>query len=414
MAASQFKSSYNFNMDSAVLNEMKQYLGFSEADVANLIALRDFARPLIPEVVQRFYAELQRHPSAREVFRGGEEQMARLRRLLGQWMSELFDGDYGVEYLEKRYRIGFTHVRVNLPQRFMFLGMEVVRRELWALLRAAGVPDIEAKLESLQHLLVLDLAIMVDSYKLGYTEHVRQIERMAMEERLDRAEQLAEIGQLAASLAHEIKNPLAGISGAIQVIGDQMQPDDPHRAIIHEILRQINRLDATVKDLLQYARPRPPRLTVVSLKTIVERALKVLMGEPALNGRVLNYTSDGDDVCVEADDGQIEQVLLNLVLNAADASREGQTIEVIVNGDDQLARLRVRDSGRGMTPEVLARALEPFYTTKARGTGLGLSICQRIIQRHHGMLRLESKVGQGTTVTVELPRAGRQPDVQDV
>ena len=106
---------------------------------------------------------------------------------------------------------------------------------------------------------MLDLAVMLESYQESYAEQVRRSERSAVEEKLTRAEHLAEIGQLAASLAHEIKNPLAGISGAIQVFRDTMPHNNPHRPILTEILGQINRLDATVKDLLLYARPLPPK-----------------------------------------------------------------------------------------------------------------------------------------------------------
>jgi signal transduction histidine kinase len=150
-------------------------------------------------------------------------------------------------------------VQVGLPQQYMFAAMQVVWEELERGIRRQGVKDAAAKLASLHKLLTLELAVMLDSYKQSYSEQIRQTEREAVQERLTEARHLAQIGHLAASLAHEIKNPLAGISGAIQVIRDSMKPNEPHRPILDEVLRQVIRLDGTVKDLLVNARPKPPR-----------------------------------------------------------------------------------------------------------------------------------------------------------
>ncbi len=386
-----------------MLDEMKRYVGFTPSDEENLRLLQPHVRPLVSAVVDRFYDELFRHQATREVFSGGHEQVARLRATLTEWLAELFDGVYDESYLRKRFRIGVMHVRVQLPQRFMFLGMELVRQELTQHLRSKNLPRIDELLESVHRILTLDLAIMLESYKESYSDQIRRLERTSMEDRLTRAERLAEIGQLAASLAHEIKNPLAGISGAIQVIGEHMSAGDPHRPIVGEILRQINRLDATVKDLLLYARPRPPKLVNVSLGGIVERVLTLMKEEPAMNGRRVEYARPKTEVQVLGDDGQLEQVLLNLLLNAADASPPGRAIHIAIEADTRWSRLTVVDQGKGMSPEILAKANEPFFTTKAKGTGLGLPICQRIVQSHGGMLHLESAVGRGTKVTLELP-----------
>lgn len=397
---------YTQTMDAALLEEMKQYIGFGPDDERNLKKLAPLATPLIPAVVQRFYDELMRHDSARAVFAGGLPQIERLKVQLAGWMRELFEGPYDLKYVEKRLQVGVTHVRVQLPQRYMFLGIELIRHELTTRLLAAGGAEVAPLLDSLTRLLVLDLAIMLESYVRSHLDRVRQLERATMEDRLDRAEKLAELGQLAASLAHEIKNPLAGISGAIQVIGDHMPENDPHRPIVVEILRQIDRLDSTVKDLLQYARPRPLHLREVSLGAVVNRVMTLVREEPSISGRRLSFRAPDHDVNIVADDGQIEQVVLNLVLNAAHASRNGQTIALHIDEDSERVRLRVEDQGKGMTADVLARALEPFFTTKARGTGLGLSICRRIVEEHGGELRLHSEAGRGTTAVVELPRRG--------
>lgn len=403
---------YNKPVEFNTFEEMKRYIGFSDADAANVASLADYIRPKIPQVVEHFYEVLLRSPSASAVFTGGEAQFALLRRMLSGWMSELFDAKYDIEYYERRLRIGTTHVRVGLPQQFMCLGMEIIWQEVRRLVREARPRNTEEKLDSFHKLLTLDLATMLETYKEAYAEKIRIDERTAVEERLTRAEHLAEIGQLAASLAHEIKNPLAGISGAIQVLRDGLAPDDSRQAIILEILGQIHRLDAAVKDLLLYARPTPPRAADVSLADTIRRVLNILAEEPALQHVEVEFDHNAKDIHIHADRGQIEQVLINLLINAAHASHNGGAIRINVAHLPDRIRLLVADSGRGMSPEVQNRAFEPFFTTKAKGTGLGLSICRRIVETHGGKVTLDSAVGRGTTVIVDFPHPPDTPLVR--
>jgi two-component system sensor histidine kinase HydH len=397
---------YNPAVDAELLAEMKRYIGFGPADEANVGLLAGHVRPHLARVVERFYEELLKNPNAQAVFTGGEGQMARQRERLLNWLEEIFGGPYDDAYLRKRLQIGSTHVRVGLPQQFMLLGMELIWQELFAVIREADVPGAVEKLASLHKLLTLDLAVMLDSYKETYSEQVRSLERSAVEERLTRAEHLAEIGQLAASLAHEIKNPLAGISGAIQVIRGDLGPNDRHQPIITEILAQIHRLDAAVKDLLLYARPAIPRTAEFPLTEVVRGVVTILGEEPVLQKRRIEFDLVRTDSVVRADRGQMEQVLINLLLNAAHASRDGDLIRVEVRPAGEWVSLIIVDRGEGMNEEVLQRAFEPFFTTKARGTGLGLPICRKIVEANSGVIWLESRPGLGTTAHVQLPRHG--------
>lgn len=388
---------------------MKRYIGFSDADAANIASLACYVRPFIPQIAEHFYDVLLRSPSARAVFTGGEAQLTRQRQLLVTWLTELFDGSFESEYYERRLRIGTAHVRVGLPQQFMCLGMEIIWQAIRRLVREAKPRDTDEKLDSFHKLLTLDLSTILETYKEAYSEKIRIDERSAVEERLTRAEHLAEIGQLAASLAHEIKNPLAGISGAIQVLRDGLAPGDPRQSIILEILGQIHRLDAAVKDLLLYARPTPPRAADVSMADTIRRVLNILAEEPALQHVEVEFDHNAKDIHIHADRGQIEQVLINLLINAAHASHDGGAIRVNVTHLSDRIRLIVADSGRGMSPEVKSRAFEPFFTTKAKGTGLGLPICRRIVETHGGQVTLESAIGRGTTVVVDFPRSPTVP-----
>ena len=391
-------------MASETFEELKVFVGFGSQDAANLRALAGPAALLLPEVVGRFYDVIFSNPQARNVLRGGDEQVERLRETLTKWLVGLFGGVYDSAYLESRFQIGVTHVRVGLPQKYMPLAMEVVRRSLVDGLRTQSIPDLDEKLRSLHKLLTIDLTVMLESYQQIRWEQIRELERTAVAAKLSRAEHLAEIGQLAASLAHEIKNPLAGISGAIQVIGDSLEAESPYRSVVHDILGQISRMDATVKDLLLYARPTPPQPSVCAVARLVPRVLSLLQEEPSLRKVQVEFHNSHPDATLYADEGQLEQLLMNLIINAAHATADGGSIhvEAVCRGDRTL--LIIRDHGIGMPPDVQAKALDPFFTTKAKGTGLGLAICRRIADSNGGSISLESEPNKGTVVTVDLPR----------
>jgi hypothetical protein len=292
-------------MPSFSLKELEHYIGFDEQDAANLHALAPYVRPMLPGTIDRFYDEIQKHAGARVLMSGGTPQAVRLRGTLARWLEQLFRGTYDDDYWKSRERIGEVHVRIGLPQQYMFAAMQVIWAELERGIRGLGLPNISAKLSSLHKLLTLELAVMLDSYKEHYSQQIRGVERDAVQERLTEAEHLAQIGHLAASLAHEIKNPLAGISGAIQVIRDSMKSSDPHRPILDEILRQIGRLDNTVKDLLIYARPKPPRFRKCAIQDVIAGALPVWRQQPEIQRVNFEYVNSRALPVIAADENQI-------------------------------------------------------------------------------------------------------------
>jgi signal transduction histidine kinase len=385
---------------------MKVFLGFTAADEA---ALRGLARPLngkLEPVADRFYDAIRADERALRLFTGGEAQIAHQRLRLAEWLRGLFSGEYGPAHFAHAIRVGQVHVEVSLPQYYMITGMQVIRQELTAQIRATkGIADPEKAVDSVHKLLALELGAMLEAYKTQYSRRIQHQEREAMEEKLTRAEHMAQLGQLAASLAHAIKNPLAGISGAIQVIRGSLPPDSAHRRIIDEMLAQIDRLDATVRDLLVYSRPRAPARVSLDLNELIARVLNVLREEPTLRRIRVRHVRETALTRMQADERQLEQVIMNLLLNAADASSEGDKV-TITTSCDSCIRMVIADNGLGMTPEVLARAFEPFHTTKTKGTGLGLSICKQIVDAHGGRIGITSERHRGTTVTVELPIDG--------
>ncbi len=396
-------------MPESRLEELQRYIGFSDDDAAHLRVLEQYAEALVPPVVERFYREIQQHAGTRAILTEGPHQVNRLKQSLTRWLRSLFGGKYDAAYWETRAEIGRVHVRVGLPQHFMFGAMEIIWQELRRGIGRLRLDDESAKLASLHKLITLELAIMLERYKETYSARIREAERDVIQERLTEAEHLAQIGQLAASLAHEIKNPLAGISGTIQVIRDSMRHDERHRPVLDEVLRQVNRLDGTVKDLLVYARPKPPRLRKCQLDQLIHRALTALREQPELQTVSLEYVNNHKLPPIEADENQLEQVLTNLVLNAAQASPEDGAVRLVTVPTADGVRLTVTDRGQGMDEDVLRRAMEPFYTTKARGTGLGLSICHKIVEAHGGHITINSVVGEGTAVVIELPHHQHEP-----
>jgi len=389
-----------------LFEDMKRYVGFDKADAKVLIELKAPLLPYLPEVVEVFYDTLTRHPRAKAVFAVDPSMVNRLKKLLLIWLGELFDGRYDDDYYDRRCRIGRTHVRVDLPQHYMFTAMNVIRLSLSTKIMELNLTHhagLDQKLGALHKLLDLELAIMNETYREDLVSRLRAVEQAQYQAQLSKSEHLAAVGELAASLAHEIKNPLAGISGAIQILGQELDDDHPHKEIIEESLRQIDRLDAAVKDLLIYARPKPPVTARVHMDQLLQRALVLLREEPAFRGvRVVCDTANGNSF-LEIDEAQIQQVLTNLLINAAHACQNGGSINCRVMPAAMSTQILIEDDGIGMPPDVLDRAFEPFYTTKAKGTGLGLAICKRIVESHGGTITLDSQPGRGTRVTVELP-----------
>lgn len=220
-----------------------------------------------------------------------------------------------------------------------------------------------------------------------------------LEQHARRAERLATVGQLAAGVAHEIRNPLASISGSIELLRASPQASDDDRTLMTIVHREIQRLNVLIGDLLDYANPRPKQPVDFDLAALIDETLQVARGDQAFKD--VELTADAPrPLTVSADPAKLRQVLWNLVRNAADAgskvirveARPGTTIAII-------------DDGWGMAKDVVARMFDPFFTTKPKGTGLGLAICYAIVAEHNGRIDVTSEVGKGTNVVVTLPAA---------
>jgi len=220
---------------------------------------------------------------------------------------------------------------------------------------------------------------------------------------MSRAEHLATLGEMAAGLAHEIRNPLAGIAGVIEIVGRDLPSTSPARAVIKDVRQEISQINRIVSDLLETARPHPPQIRLGNLNITVEHAVMLARQQVLSKPIKIELQKAPDLPETEHDSDQIHQVLLNLLLNAVQAVEGPSTIRVEIGSLDDCARVVVTDSGRGIPAQHISNIFRPFYTTKGNGTGLGLSLARRIVEEHHGRIEVSSTVGKGSEFTVLLP-----------
>jgi len=231
-------------------------------------------------------------------------------------------------------------------------------------------------------------------------EEIEHLHRTQM----SRAEHFATLGELATGLAHEIRNPLAGIAGVIEIVGRDLPASSPAKAVVKDVRQEINQIDRILTDLLGTARPRASEMRLSDLNTTIEHAVMLARQQVLSKPIKIEFTPAPGLPEVDHDSDQMHQVLLNLLLNAVQAIEGSGLVRVAVfakNGGD--AVITVSDTGRGIPAEHLPNIFRPFYTTKGNGTGLGLSLARRIVEEHHGRIEVASSSGKGTTFSVMLP-----------
>jgi two-component system sensor histidine kinase PilS (NtrC family) len=233
-----------------------------------------------------------------------------------------------------------------------------------------------------------------------------------MEEELKRRERLAALGSLAAGMAHEIRNPLASISGSIEIMKEELGESSSHNQLMNIVLREVACLNSLVADFLLFARPAPPGKEVMNLNEVIEEILKMFSNSPDCHAGIRINKSFQDPVTLRADAQQIKQVFWNLLINAAQAMPQGGDLTVetrsrlpILDHPDQppQCEITVSDTGAGIAENEIGKIFDPFFTTKENGTGLGLSIVHRIVENCGGKVWVRSQVGRGTTFTIYLP-----------
>jgi len=235
-----------------------------------------------------------------------------------------------------------------------------------------------------------------------------QREIRAMEEMLERSRRHAALGRMAAGIAHEIRNPLGTLRGFAQYFARSAKSDPKAEEYSEMMVEEVDRLDRTVSALLQFARPREPEWKDVDMGELLKRSAAFL--KPDIENRQVEFHLDMPEgtIRTSADPDLLLQVLLNLLQNSLAAVSENGLIELDLREEDGHIRIRVRDTGKGMTSEERAKMFDPFFTTRKDGTGLGLAVVQQIVEQHNGRIEVESEKGRGTCIDLTLPQNGGQ------
>lgn len=359
------------------VESIKRYVGFDARTSELLAALHPLAKPTFPALVEDFYAAISRDDDARAIVTGGDRQIDRLKRTLVEWLDSGLRGPHDHAFAASRRRIGLVHVRIGLPQRYMLTAMNRVRGGLLAVAETAYAPQDPVRRDTLlaiHRLLDLELALMLDSYYVHLAERIRDAER------------LATIGQLTATIGHELRNPLAVIESSLYLVRQKLQRlgvEDPllekHNDKIQKQVAQCNR---TITHLLDLARDRPPARQRIPLESLV----RDLVDE--IDPRTTIQLEIPSDIDIDVDPDDLGHVLTNLFVNATEAAAGPCRIVVSAARIRGGTEIVVQDDGPGVSPDYQSRVFDALFTTKARGTGLGLSLCRRIVHAHGGEIEL--------------------------
>ncbi len=368
---------------------LKQYVGFDQTATAALRELHPSARRSFGEIVADFYEAIRTDDVTRQLLVGGDEQIERLKRTLLRWLDSTLLGPHDAAYFETRARIGHVHVRIELPLMYMVAAMNRIRHRLTEVAHALEDPEQRrVSVRAVNQVLDLELAIMLDTY------------RAHMDERLRSRERLATIGQLAASIGHELRNPLGIIESSAYLLQQTVAPEADPMVVKHvrKIADQVRVCNFTITELLELARNQPPRKRLVDVRALLASVFDAaLLENPS---RIIRQAPEGLEANVDPD--QMRQVLVNLVHNAEQAQGPDRRIWLEAEEAESGVILRVRDEGPGVPAAARERIFDVLYTTKARGTGLGLALCRRIIEAHGGDMSLED-TDDGASFRILLP-----------
>ena len=243
----------------------------------------------------------------------------------------------------------------------------------------------------------------------------RELEQ-SHEKQIQQAGKLASIGELASGIAHEIRNPLAGIGAAVEVLSEENNLNGQRAEIVGEVRRQITRLNTTLRDLLDFARQREPEIALCSVNDLIKPMLALVRPDAQKQHVTIVEICPPELPPILADSGQLQQALLNVLLNAIQAMPEGGTLTLRVVTADSMVSITISDTGVGIARDHLRKIFSPFFTTKHRGTGLGLAITRSIVEKHGGTITVESETGRGTTFTLQFaacatPEVGRPLEI---
>nr|MDQ5873038.1 ATP-binding protein [Acidobacteriota bacterium] len=227
-----------------------------------------------------------------------------------------------------------------------------------------------------------------------------------LERRVRFNEQLAAVGELAAGIAHEIRNPLASISGSVQVLSNELTVGSTERRLMEIIVSESNRLSGILEEFLRFVRPQERRVADFDVAKTVREVMEIFrLSDEISDSHHIHVDVQPERSTLPGDRDQVRQIVYNVAKNAVRAMNAGGTLTVVGREEAESYAIRFADTGRGMGPDELSRLFTPFSTAFDDGTGLGMAIVRRIVEDHGGTIDAESRPGEGTTVTISLPRA---------
>ncbi len=374
-----------------VFDELKRYVRWSETDEQALRSLHGAAVPQFQLLAEEFYDRILKHEEARAVLAGGESQVGHLKVTMVAWLDRLLAGPWDEAYWEQRYRIGRVHVRIGLPQHYMFGAMNVHRTGLARIAyeRFHDDPDeLQRVRTALGKILDLELAVMLHTYRDDLLAQQARVER------------LSTFGQLVGSIGHDLRNPLGVIETSLYILRTRIGEDDRAKKHLDRIGEQLGVANGIITNLLDMIRNRPLARERVALAEVLGGAAAVVK-RPA--GVSLDLEGLDGLPAVEGDPVQLRQVFVNLLENAVFAASPEGAVAVRARADDGAVALEVEDTGPGVDSATRRRLFEPLITTKDKGIGLGLALVKRIAERHGGSVEYSDRPGGGARFTVRLP-----------
>lgn len=237
---------------------------------------------------------------------------------------------------------------------------------------------------------------------IGYVKVFQDLtEVQALREQVRQMDRLAALGEMAATVAHEIRNPLGGIRGFASLLARDIEPEDPRRRLVDKILTGVKDLDRVVNELLEYTRPVDLQRRPIACADLITAALGFVQVD---SSRIVITNNASPDMRVMADPDKMRQVLLNLLINAVQSIDDTGRIVITTEADDTMVTIGIADTGCGISQQDLKRIFSPFYTTKEKGSGLGLAVAAKIVEGHLGAIEAHSEPGNGSTFRIRLPR----------
>jgi two-component system sensor histidine kinase HydH len=357
-------------------------------DEAYLKAMGPRIQPHIHRIIDDFYIRILKHPEARRSIPGGLAQIERLNVTLRRWMEQLFIGPWDEQYYELRAKIGRRHVQINLPQQYMFTAVEVIRGHIHDILfQSSNAETLGNEGHAIDKLLSMELVIMLHTYREDYLAKAQRNER------------LATFGQLVTSVAHELRNPLAVIGSSLFLLRRRVGDDPKVVSHLDKIEAQLNLSSRIINNMFDMVRERPAKIQPIEPTHMTKTVLESIREEDRSRIQI----EVGVLPKVQADEDQAGQILLNLLLNALEASGPKGKVQLTAYQEGANVSFLVNDDGPGIDSNIRDRLFEPLVSTKKSGIGLGLALSRKLAERNGGSLTVQQGPLPGAAFVLALP-----------